>query len=262
MTRGEFFKLQWVSLRALSLHSFRGLLREKILYNLFFIAIFLLIMGYFAALLVWGRQDRVVLHFGTLVNALAVFGVAIGASTRALRQELEDRTIYPVLVRPVHRSVIYFSKWIGVGVFSMVYTALLASLLALSMMIVGGKPGLAFVQSMGLIWVESTLAGSFALFLAMFLRPGLAGMSTLAYLFLGHNHEQMMFLLKKDSATPGLLEGLIQLTPDLSVLLMDTRVFYEQPMSLSELFLRAGYGFGWAFMFVLFGNAVFFRKNL
>ncbi|MBU6153501.1 MAG: ABC transporter permease [Bdellovibrionales bacterium] len=262
MTRGDFFKLQWISLRALSLHSFRSLLREKILYNLFFVAIFLLIMGYFAALLVWGRQDRVILHFGTLVNALAVFGVAIGASTRALRQELEDRTIYPVLVRPVHRSVLYVSKWIGVGVFSMVYTALLASLLALSMMVVGGKPNLAFVQSMGLLWVESTLAGSFALLLALFLRPGLAGMSTLAYLFLGHNHEQMAYLLKKDSATPGLLQGLIHLTPDLSILLMDTRVFYEQALSASELLLRAGYGFGWAFMFVLFGNAVFFRKNL
>jgi hypothetical protein len=262
MTTGAFLRLQWVSLRTLSLYAFRGLLREKILYNLFFVAIFLLIMGYFAALLVWGRQDRVILHFGTLVNALAVFGVAIGASTRALRQELEDRSIYPVLVRPVHRSVVYASKWIGVGVFSMVYTALLGALLALSMMIVGGKPDLAFVQSMSLLWIESTLAGSFALLLALFLRPGLAGMSTLAYLFLGHNHEQMAFLLNKESATPGLLQGLIHLTPDLSILLMDTRVFYGQVLPASEFLLRAGYGFGWALMFLFLGNAIFFRKNL
>jgi len=221
MSRGAYLALQVRSYGALVGDAFRGLLRERILYTSFFIAIFLI-----------------------------------------LRSGIEDRSIYLLLARPVHRGVYLLSRWSGLALFSLLYSLLLTVVLGVSVVIVGGAIKVAFFQGMALIWIESLIASALAILLSFFLRPGLAAMSSLAYLFLGHNHEQISFLIQKEASSPGFLSLLRGVTPDLSLLLMDTRVVYDQPLALSEFLLRAGYGFGWAFMFVLFGNAVFFRKNL
>jgi len=249
-----------IAVWVLSKLAVRNLFREKILYNVLFVAAFLLLLGYFASLLVWGRQDRVLLHFGTLVNALALVGVATGAGTRALRTEIEDRTSYLILSRPVHRSAYYVSKWFGIGIFSFLYAGVLSAFLVAGLKVVGGGGSIGFFQSMGLLWIESLIAASIALLLSLFLKPGLSSVSVLAVLFLGHNHEQLVFLKNKGGSP--LLSVLQGITPDLSVLLMDTRVYYELPLSASEFLLRAGYGMGWSLVFVFLGNAVFFRKNL
>ena len=247
---------------AIAIYTFRNLLREKILYTLFFVAIFLLMIGYLAALLVWGRQDRILLHFGTFVNALAVLAVSLGAGSSVLRTEIENRSIYLLLARPVHRGILLVSKWAGISLFTLAYSTLLMCVVGAGILFLGGPVKGAFFQSFGLVFVESLLASAASIFLSFFLRPGLSAVTCLAYLFLGHNHDQISYLIKKGAAIPGVLVVLRGITPDLSLLLMDTRVFYDQPLASSEFILRAGYGFGWAFMFVLFGNAVFFRKNL
>jgi hypothetical protein len=246
---------------SLSQNTFDALIRERILYNILFVSVFLLFMGYLAALLVIGRPDRVMLHFGTLVNAIAVFTVATSAGARHLRFEIEERTAYLTLARPVHRSVFYFSKWIGLMSFVFFNLMLLTLTLSLGLFMVGGHITLGFFQSVGLVWAEASIAGALALLFSMFLKPGLASMCTLAYLFIGHNHEQLSFLNQKQSGN--LLFTILQgATPDLSVLLMDTRVFYEMPLSAEEFLLRALMGAGYGLCFVLVGNAVFFRKNL
>ena len=111
-----------------------------------------------------------------------------------------------------------------------------------------------------LILTESAMVTAFALFLSLFFRPGITSMITLTFLFLSHNHEQLRFLGQKGAG--GVFSWIMQITPDAQVWLMDTRIYYEQPLTLSELCLRVAYGVGWAMVFVLMGNAFFYRKNL
>ena len=63
----------------LTVQTVRELFRERILYNVFFVALLLLFFGYLASLLVYGHQDRVMLHLGFFVNAISVYIVASGA---------------------------------------------------------------------------------------------------------------------------------------------------------------------------------------
>jgi hypothetical protein len=43
---------------------------------------------------------------------------------------------------------------------------------------------------------------------------------------------------------------------------MDTRVYYDIALGDFEMFQRILYGCAWALLFMLLGNAVFYRKNL
>ena len=242
--------------------SFLDFLRERILYNIFFVSIFLLFFGYLAALLVFGHQDRVMLHFGTMVNAISVFFVAAGAGARVLRTEIEQRTCYLPLSRPISRVSYFYGKWLGIAAFTFLNLALLSAVLGAGLHVTGGHINVAFFQSAFLIWIESLLVSALAITVSLFLRQGLTAMVCMAYLFLAHNHEQMDFLKKQGSDETGVFIFLKMLTPDAQVLLMDTRVYYELPLSGFELFQRTGYGLLWTSFFLLVGNAFFYRKNL
>jgi hypothetical protein len=241
---------------------FLDLFRQRILYNIFFVSLFLLFFGYLAALLVFGHQDRVMLHFGTMVNALSVFFVAAGAGARSIRNEVEQRTAYLPLSRPISRTSYYYGKWLGISLFTFLNTLLLTLVLVFGLYLTGGHANLAFVQSAVLIWCETLLVSSLSLLLSLYLRQGLSAMVCMAYLFLGHNHDQMDFLKAQGSEGGGIFSFIKWVTPNTQALLMDTRAFYDSPLTAVEFSQRFGYGFMWALFFLLIGNALFYRKNL
>ena len=242
--------------------SFKDLLRERILYNIFFVSLFLLFFGYLAALLVFGHQDRVMLHFGTMVNAVSVYIVGAGAGARVIRNEIEQRTAYLTLSRPLSRVSYFFGKWFGITLFTALNLMLLTAVLIIGLRITGGHENLAFFQSLLLIWTETMMVSAIALLLSLFLRPGLSIMVTVSYLFLSHNHDQIEFLKSQGSDGTGIFSLIHYLTPNGQVLLLDTRVYYDLPLSFLECASRMGYGLLWTFFFLLIGNAFFYRKNL
>jgi ABC-type transport system involved in multi-copper enzyme maturation permease subunit len=245
---------------AITIQAFKEGIRERTLYNLFFVTLFLLGIGYLAALLVYGHQERVLLHLGIFVNSLSIYGVAVSAGVRSLRTELDSRTAYLPLSRPVPRSLFYFGKWSGIILFLVLNLFLLEGILAMGVIYIGGAVTLAFWQAALLTLVESALLAALSLFLSLFFRPGVSAMMAFTYGFLAHNHEQLRFLKQKGEG--GLFSFLMQVTPDAQAWLMDTRIYYEQPLKFGEWALRSGYGLGWTMMFLLLGNAVFYRKNL
>jgi ABC-type transport system involved in multi-copper enzyme maturation permease subunit len=252
--------------RAVAIEAFLEGIRARTLYNVFFVSLFFLGVGYLAALLVYGHQDRVLLHFGLLVNAFSVFTVSAGAGARTIHSEIDQRTTGPVLARPISRSSYYFGKWAGILAFSTLNLALLYGLLALGLHGAGGSFSSAFVraflQSFGLTLAESAVVSSFALFLSLFFRPGITVLITLSYFFLAHNHGQLALIATEGGEGGVLIPVLMRMTPDAGAWLMDTRVYYQQPLETLDWLLRAGYGTGWALVFAFFGNAVFYRKNL
>jgi hypothetical protein len=106
------------------------------------------------------------------------------------------------------------------------------------------------------------MVSALAMTVALLLRQGLAVMVCMSYLFLSHNHEQIEFL-RKQAGESGLVFDLLKmLTPNTQVLLLDTRVYYDVPLGAFELMQRMTYGVLWASLFILIGNAIFYRKNL
>ncbi len=255
-------KAQFGFFRAIGWQTIRDLLREKLLYNIFFVSLFLMFFGYLAAFLVYGRQDRVVLHFGMFVNALSVLGVAVSTGARVVRQEVEQRTAYLLLSRPVSRVSYYFGKWAGILGFLFLNLTLLTLVLWGALALTGGRLTWGLIQAMGLSWAEGGIAAALTLLFSLWLRSGLSAMIAFSFLFLSHNHEQIRFISEKADMTGGILGFFLSVTPDGQAFLMDTRVYYDSPLELSDWLLRMGYGFGWALIFVFLGNAFFFRKNL
>lgn len=247
---------------AIFTQTFKDLYRERILYNVFFLAIFLIFVGYLASLLVFGHQDRVMLHFGASTISLSLIAVSIAVGTRLVRFESEQRMIYLPLARPVSRSQYLVSKTFGAFGFLAINLFFLTLILVASIAAVNGpfKPVLG--QWMVLTYVESIFVLSLSLFLSFLMRPGLNMMTTLSFLFLCHSQSQMQLLSKESENGKALFKFLSHLAPDGSVFFLDTRVYYEQPLEMAALLSRGAYGLVWAAAFWFLAMAIFNRRNL
>ena len=179
-----------------------------------------------------------------------------------LRTEMDQRTAYLPLSRPLSRVSYYFGKWTGIAWFCALNLGLLTLVLYIALRVTGGGINFALVQATLLIWIESLMVSAIAMLISLFLRQGLAIMVCMAYLFLSHNHEQIDFLRKQAGESGAVFGMLKKLTPNAQVMLMDTRVYYDISLGDFEMFQRMLYGVAWALVFMMIGNAVFYRKNL
>lgn len=249
-------------MKYIAFHAFRTLLHEKIIFNVFGITILFLFFGYLASQLVYGHQDRVMLDLGLMVNALSILAVAIGIGARFLRQEIESKTIYLILTRPVSRTSFFIGRFLGMSGFIFMNFVILSIILNASVKVAGGHLSSAFFQSALLTYLESLILLAASLMLSFWFRPALVYMVNLALIFLGHNHQMILSLQANPETRSALFEVLGKLTPNFSMFLMSDRVYYKEALVPGDFASALLYGLVWLLFFLLIGNAVFSRKNL
>ena len=245
----------------LALHTVKSLVRDKILYNVLFVGLFLLLVGYWAALLVFGHQDRVMIHLGMAANSLTLLSIAVTSGARIITQERESRLLYLILSKPISRVNYWLGKLVGIGLFLALNLVLLMTVMALGVYQAGGQWNLGFVQGATLLWVEAWMMCSFTLWVSLWLSSAVSVMAALSFVFIAHNHEQIEFVTKQNGGLSSALKGLSYLIPRSDQFMLDTRIYYDLPVRSAEWGMRFGYGLIWVAIFILLGNATFYRKN-
>jgi ABC-type transport system involved in multi-copper enzyme maturation permease subunit len=165
-----------------AINTFREAVRDRVLYNLVFFA--LMMMG--AAILVGqisiGIERLVIVNLG--LTAISVFGLvmSIFIGVGLVYKEIEKRTLYTLLAKPIRRWQFLVGKYGGLLLTLIVNTFFMVLGLAAALFYVG-RP---FVRSDGVIFVavyfillELALVTALALFFSCFSSPLLSTLFTL-----------------------------------------------------------------------------------
>lgn len=102
-------------IRAIAFNTFREAVRDRVLYNLVFFALLLVasapILGEISA----GVQRVLLINLS--LSAISIFGIviAIFLGISLVSKEIERRTLYPVLARPVGRGEFIVGKYLGLA---------------------------------------------------------------------------------------------------------------------------------------------------
>jgi len=137
MRRNAFFSP--TRILVIASHTFTHLVRMKVFYFLAVFAVLMLVASYFE--MPWSRttedtaeQELIVLK-STAMGAMAMFSIlfAIAATALLIPRDLEDRTLYTILSKPVPRLDYLLGKLLGVlllvGVSLLIMNALLSVIL-------------------------------------------------------------------------------------------------------------------------------------
>jgi len=170
---------------AIALNTFREAVRDRILYGIVFFGVAFLLFNLVLGELSLHQEERVLTDVGLAGISIVSVVIAVFLGVSLLYKEIERKTLYTVLPKPVRRWEFMLGKFLGLVATLAVQVALMGAVLA-SLMTLKGIPVRAhLLGSLCLVFLEVTLVSSVALFFSSFSTPFVSGVLTLGVFVVG-----------------------------------------------------------------------------
>jgi ABC-type transport system involved in multi-copper enzyme maturation permease subunit len=252
---------------AIAGNTVREALRERLLYNLVIFAVLLSVASLTISQLTLGEQFRIIADIST--SSTQVFGILISVfvGVALVSREIDRRTAYAMLARPVSRADFILGKFLGLLATAGLNLAVmaLASGLVLFAHTGGGRfLGSGFFTAFGLMLAQFAVCVALAVLFASFSTPTLAVILTLALVGAGFVFSEVRpFWLGSDRVHMKQLVFVLDLVlPNMGLLDAKEALTYGDPVSLRSFATRLAYGFGYAGVIVALAAAVFSRRDI
>jgi ABC-type transport system involved in multi-copper enzyme maturation permease subunit len=157
------------------------------------------------------------------MSAMLVFGalIAIFIGVALVYKEIDKRTIYSLISKPVHRHEFIIGKYAGLCLTLLVNSAVMVFGIELALLYVNGKfvpLHSAVLAASFLVYLELALLVAVALMFSSFTTPLLATLFSFAAYVIGHFSRDLldMAALSNSTATRVVLTAMYYLLPNLS----------------------------------------------
>jgi ABC-type transport system involved in multi-copper enzyme maturation permease subunit len=135
---------------AVAVNTFREAVRDRVLYGMFGIATAILIFTLVLAEVSLDQQRRIVLDIGLASISLFSVVVAIFLGSSLLYKEIERKTLYVILPKPIRRHEFLLGKYFGIALTAFVFVAVQGAVqLAVSSVQAGVNPWLVLALAIG-----------------------------------------------------------------------------------------------------------------
>jgi ABC-type transport system involved in multi-copper enzyme maturation permease subunit len=250
----------------IALNTFREAVRDRVLYNL--IGFALLLVG--AAVLVGeisiDIERLVVINLG--LTAVSLFGVviAIFIGIGLVSKEIEKRTLYTVLSRPVRRWEFIIGKFFGLTGTLIVNTLFMAvgvfgALLYVSYRL--NKPDGWILVALLFIILQFVIIIALSLLFSSFSSPLLAAVFAFSLFVIGSFSEDLRgFAAMTKGITRWIATGVAYLIPNFSALNVIGSVAHGQPVAGQVIFYNTVYALFYAAMALCGAVLIFEHRNL
>ncbi len=260
----------------IAVNVFRESVRDKVLYNLVLFAVLMIGASYLVGQLTAGQDLKIIKDLG--LSATAIFGlfIAVFIGIGLVSKEVERRSIYSLLSKPIHRYQIVLGKFFGLvltlavnlTVMAIAIYAVIALMLALGDSTLSAAADArpldpALVKAVAMIFVELSLVTAIAVFLSTFSTPIVAAALTFGIYVVGHFSSDLRnFRDVVDSpAAASLANALYWVLPNLSQFDIKADVVHGQHVSLGYLAMAVGYAGVYIAMLLTLSMLIFSRRD-
>jgi ABC-type transport system involved in multi-copper enzyme maturation permease subunit len=254
---------------ALALNTFREAVRDRILYLLLVVGLAAVAFSKFLGEVSVGDALHVVADTGlTAVSLLGVM-ISVFVGTGLIYKEIDKRTVYTILSKPVGRGEFILGKYLGLLLTAAVCMALLAAGFLAYFPLLGGKVTAPLVAALGFSLVEVAVVISLAVMFSSASTPILSAVLTTVVFAAGRLSSWIPWFMDylgrtgsdRTGVTGFVLQVLYYVTPNLSVFdLRDEAVNTGQmPEALAW---RAVYAAAYVAAMLLAATLIFRRRRL
>ncbi|MGH9711955.1 MAG: ABC transporter permease [Candidatus Acidiferrales bacterium] len=171
-----------------AVNAFREAIRDRVLYNLIFFALMMIGAAILVGQISIGIERLVIINLG--LSAISVFGLimAIFIGVGLVSKEIEKRTLYSLLAKPVRRWEFLVGKYAGLLLTLVVNTSLMTLGVAGALFYVSRhfqRSDISIVAAIYFILLELALVTALALFFSCFSSPMLSTLFTLGIYIAG-----------------------------------------------------------------------------
>lgn len=251
-------------LAAIAVHTFKEAVRDRILVMFLVFALVLMASSTVLSWLTVGSEIKIVTDLG--LAALSIFGalMAVFIGITLVHKEVEKKTIYAVLAKPVRRWEFLVGKYLGLMLTLAVVTGLMAVFYLGMVWWKGGSAPTHLVPAIVLTYLELSIITAVAIVFSSVATPMLAAVFTVALYVVGHMSSGLAGFLDYVSSPLARLvvNGLYYGLPDLEVFNVRSQVVYELPVSAGYMLDACAYAGSYTAGMLTLAVLLFRRKDL
>lgn len=254
--------MRGLQVTALARVTAQEMLRDRLLYHGAVLAAALLAVAYLAGQLTFVNHARLVTDFGYSAFQVSCNLMATLLAAVMLPRELERRTAYLTLSKPIHRYEFLLGKWAGLILVLTLNALVLSAVYIGSILAVGGNVHTTLAQSLALGWMEAVVLSGVALFFSVWTTPSLSISLALGVYLIGTNVSQFRFLATKaaSNVSKAVFEVIAAVFPNLEHFHVGTQLTYGLPIPWMHFLLALGYGV-WVASFTVGLSCVIFERR-
>jgi ABC-type transport system involved in multi-copper enzyme maturation permease subunit len=231
------------AIRAIAVNTFREAIRDRILYLFIGFAIIMVISTKLFGMLTVGDESKIVKDIGLAAMQFFSMLIAVMMSMLLISREVDNRTVFNILSKPVRRWQFILGKYLGLVAIVAVNLLLITVILVVMVLIYTGQfdPMLVFAAFMTML--EMSVVAAFATFFAVLTRPILGSLMTLAMFIVGHTSADLWMLTRHlpGTFTRAVITVVYYLVPNLERFNFKTEVVHDLPIQPAAV--------GWAVVY-------------
>lgn len=256
---------------AVALNTFREAMRNRVLAVLVLFAVGLMAFSLVLGELSLHEEVRVIKDIGLAGISFVGILISLFLGVNLLSKELDRKTVFFVIPKPLHRWEFLLGKFTGMAVTLGLLTGLMAVVLAGFVVSNGGTHGIAMLRAEILILLELLLLTTVAMLFSAFSSPYLSAMFTGSLWIIGRNTPELSAFAGgklKDTPLGAVLEGIAAAVPDFHLFYISGGNLEGNVVSIHEGFVSwsyvaqaAGYATLYGAACLLLATALFARRD-
>ena len=261
---------------AVALSVFKESVRDRVFYNLVLFAVLLIGASYLISQLTAGQDIKIIKDLGLAATSLFGLLIAVFVGIGLLSKEVERRSVYNILSKPVRRHEFLIGKYAGLLLTLLVNVVVMtAALYGVLGIMMASNPGAAaaateapvldprLLTAIALIYAELAVVTACALFFSSFSTPILSAVFTLGIYVAGHFASDLKEFdtVVNSAAAAWLARALYYVLPNLSPFDVKAAVVHGRAVPAGYVLLTLGDAALYIAAFIAGATAIFARRD-
>ena len=244
-------------------NTFREATRDRVIAGVIGAGLVLLLATQVLGPLAMGEGKRLTVDLGLSGISLLGILVTLLVGTSLVAKEIERRTIYNLLSRPIARPHYLLGKWIGMTATLWVVAGGLGLALWGLLLVRGYQPNaLSLLQSVYLAGLELALVAALAVMFSALSTPVLSALYTLGAVLIGQWSDDLRaYAAKLPGALSAVLHAASNLVPNLPLFNMRTLAANGETTTLLHLALASAYALAYCACILSLAAAAFESRD-
>jgi ABC-type transport system involved in multi-copper enzyme maturation permease subunit len=247
---------------AVAANTFRETVRERVLYNLVFFAVLMTLSGLLLGQLSIRQDEKVLKDIG--LAAMDLFGtlIAIFIGVGLVSKEIERRSLYPLLVKPLSRGEFFLGKYAGLAFTLLVNLAVMTVGLYATLLATGRGADPLLLAAVYPIFLGLLLVVALAMLFSTVTSSTLAAVLTVGVVVAGRFSDVVRNMREVMPATPAWVSSILYaVIPNFRNFDFKDRVTYGDPVPPEVLLWVTVYAGAYVAIVVGLGLASFRSRD-
>lgn len=241
----------------------REVIRQRLFGNTLLFGVLMVLLSVVVSNITFGRVERVVRSIGLGGVALASGLLALLVGVTLIHREIERRTLFVVLTRPVSRAQYVLGRYLGFLVTLAAVTLSFALVFFLCLGSVGAAPTVQDAHALTLSFVQASVLAAFAVVLSSFSTPTVAAGTGLGFWIACASTDDLVNLTAQaEEPVRSFAVGLAYILPSFARFNLADAAVHDDPVSWLHLAWTTGYGALYVVLFVALAGVVLARREM